>query len=222
MKPAQENRAAESRGLVLSSDRVRLLLAGATQLRIPLTREAPATVRCAGVFIGGPENANWMLVDGDPHDIDTWDITGDAFRCPHGQPGDRLWIREQFQYPADLLTGPYTPGKVPIRFVADGAVLPGEPPKEWGPTHRAQFLHPDRARLIYRIEDIQVERLQEMSIEDINAQALQHYDAVQPWPDNWYADPYQPAAHLWNRTYGDGAWEKNPLVWIFQLARIPK
>lgn len=81
-------------------------------------------------MLGGPttmRTVNGMLtVDVPPFPVVTHSITGKTFACPHGQAGNRLWVRETWKY-----RGWSEDGDPLIEFAADGKTLWAQPPEEW-------------------------------------------------------------------------------------------
>jgi hypothetical protein len=105
-------------------------------------------------------------------------------RCPYGQPGDELWIRETWA-PGDLLVQPHE--SVPCEYVAYKAdnsvrrVTAGTPPSEdmrdgatppvgvWRP---AIFMPRDACRLRVRIVSVELEPLQCITDADARAEGV--------------------------------------------------
>src|SRR5690606_17220174 len=84
--------------ILFSGAMVRAILAGRkTQTRRVIRPQPPHGV---GRYTedGTPGEVDWVLLDedGDPSDS--------ALRCPYGEPGDRLWIRETWAPLGDKLT----------------------------------------------------------------------------------------------------------------------
>jgi hypothetical protein len=126
-------------------------------------------------------------------------LAGDA--CPHGQPGDRLWVRETFAQVG-------TPGTLSgyVRYKADEkAALGAYGCQKWRPS----IFMPRRAsRIILEITDVRVERVQGIS----NADALA--EGINRPIDNRY--PIDEFRALWdsiNAKRGFG-WYVNPWVWV--------
>ncbi|WP_175946727.1 hypothetical protein [Burkholderia pyrrocinia] len=106
--------------------------------------------------------------------------TGDCLMCPHGQPGDRLWVRETWQhsnhpfgpyesdcvvfYRADYLNDPLGPD---LERSADGIR------REWRPS-----IHMPRGagRITLEITGVRVERLQSISEADAIAEGAVYTD----------------------------------------------
>lgn len=117
----------------------------------------------------------------------------DDIRCPWGQPGDRLWVRETWA-PTDSVW--------PVEhfsFRADGDD-PGAD-GNWRPSSSM----PKRAcRLWLTVKDVRVERLQSISHRDCEAEGATHEEARNPGIKFYWRDT-QPA--LWD------AWSANDWVW---------
>jgi len=157
-----------------------------------------------------------------------WNVGGPIIRCPYGEPGDRLWVREAWA--ADAQVDAVAPRDLsqgePIRYPADGAV------RQTGcsmvtPGKGRPSIHMPRwaSRILLEITAVRVERLQAISDE----QALA--EGVRPYPDHaefgeWYhvegietysAEPSKSFELLWNSTGGD--WDANPWVWVVEFKR---
>lgn len=140
-----------------------------------------------------------------------------SIRCPMGQPGDRIYVRETVRSCRAYEVQGYPPsewGNKPIWFEADGTP-PGRP-IEWA-VNATPAIHMPKwaARIWLEITDVRVERLQVISEEDAKAEGA-------PLKNS-------PAAHLtsyrrgfqelWESTGGD--WAANPWVWVIDFKQIP-
>lgn len=129
---------------------------------------------------------------------------GAAIRCPYGQPGDRLWVRDThmdlgacFLYRADA-------GAETERAL----VAPGQP---WRPA-----IHMPRAasRITLEVTGVRVERLQQISRGDAMAEGCPFANmAAGPDPRDWYRD-------LWDQINGPGSRAANPWVWVVEFKRV--
>ncbi|WP_293373578.1 hypothetical protein [Nevskia sp.] len=141
--------------------------------------------------------------------IDSWMVNGVRVgRCPYGQPGDLLWVREAHAMDDDGHRG------WPL-FRADGASLPILPPSR-KPARWKPGIHMPRwaSRLTLRITDVRVQRLHDCSRGDAMAEGcpfanMQHG----PDPRRWYADS-------WESINGLGSWDANPWVWALTFGVI--
>lgn len=158
--------------------------------------------------------------------------------CPHGKPGDQLWVREAWV--ADAQVNEVAPRDLsqgePILYPADGAmrqtgcslIAPG---KTRPSIHMPRWV----CRLLLEITDVRVERLQDGDgetafesrylAEGINQ--IHHGDGAfayhalnkEPLPGNW-CHPEDAFKELWNSINGVGAWESNPWVWVVEFKRV--
>lgn len=182
----------------------------------------------------GPATADWYWRPKHGH-LNGAPSKGWDFKCPFGQPGDRLWVRETFAdigcrltYRADLDDG------------AHCAV------KRWIPS-----LHMRRidCRILLEITEVRVERLQTITTGQAMAEGIIFTDfglqdrpgkvsldggktfrALKPkqapgWhagdathPDRCMDTAYGAFANLWARTGGD--WAANPWVWVIEFKVI--
>jgi len=76
------------------------------------------------------------------------------------------------------------------------------------------------SRIILRITDVRVERLQSISEADAKAEGVQIRDTIypdEPRSDYSYVEQYR---LLWDSINGDGAWQANPYVWVVSFERV--
>lgn len=129
--------------------------------------------------------------------------------CPYGQPGDRLWVREAFckiigqsggwietDYRATYTHGFRLGDSLGIR-------------KKWTPSiHMPR----DASRITLELTGVRVERLQDISEADAQAEGA-------------YTDPACPAydayRDVWEQINGPGSWAANPWVWAIEFRRLP-
>ncbi|WP_350440186.1 hypothetical protein [Pseudomonas aeruginosa] len=160
-------------------------------------------------------------------------------RCPFGQPGDRLWVREAWTI--DLLAAYSTEkgydSEYELRYRADDAareihVAPGEPDPylalydsqrgDWRPS-----IHMPRwaSRILLEITAVRVERLQDISeeqalAEGVHGEPCDH--ARQACSDiGCWGDTAKGAfGFLWEQLNGAGAWQAKPWVWVVEFKRV--
>nr|WP_260437720.1 hypothetical protein [Burkholderia stagnalis] len=145
--------------------------------------------------------------------------TGDCLLSPHGQPGDRLWVREThlnwWKLDEANPEGPRVFSHV-AAYAADGYEL--QPGEKWIPS-----IHMLRAasRITLEITSVRAERLQSISWDDAIAEgipdprrAARRVDPVEGCVAQFRA--------LWdglNAARGHG-WDANPWVWRIEFRRI--
>ncbi|HVY12113.1 MAG TPA: hypothetical protein VHB73_00950 [Alphaproteobacteria bacterium] len=120
-------------------------------------------------------------------------------KCPYGQPGDRLWIRESFCFPNNQNKTAW--------FRSDSPWVDDERIK-WKPS-----IHMPRwaSRITLEITDVRVERLQDISEQDCFAEGV---------PETCDAEPRDIYMDIWEGIKGKGSWEKNPWVWVICFKRV--
>ncbi|WP_439885949.1 hypothetical protein ACTACK_12875 [Pseudomonas syringae] len=158
--------------------------------------------------------------------------------CPHGKPGDRLWVREAWQ--ADEQVNAVAPRELshgePIRYPADGAsrqtgcsmITPGK---------TRPSIHMPRwgSRILLEITGVRVERLQDgegetafesryvaegiSRIHQGDGEYAFHPFKNQPGPGNWI-DPFDAWRELCVSINGAESWNANPWVWVVEFKRV--
>jgi hypothetical protein len=153
-------------------------------------------------------------------------------RCPYGEPGDRLWVRETW-----CLDDPeYAPQTPPTprpmkgnRFAWYAATEPdveGEDNKSpWKPS-----IHMPRwaSRLLLEVVSVRVDRLQEITEKDAIAEGIAKHTEP-PRLRGWWAGPegngYLSAKDayraLWDSINGKRSpWADSPWVWVVEFKKI--
>lgn len=202
--------AAKERPILMSAPMVRALLAGTqTQTRRVVNDLEP------GVSYRG--------VEPDGSHLFTRGHAYGKVRCPHGQPGDRLRVRESFSGP-HMLTGlpprDWNPG-TPIYYWADGR----EPPNgDWTKPKPGMHMPMWASRITLEISDVRVQRLQEITEDDARAEGITDggclncgnpelcCGCLNPRPDA--RDAF---ANLWMSINGPDSWDENPWTWALSF-----
>jgi hypothetical protein len=178
-----------------------------------------------------------------PHTIDEVVSTPDSLaafirsRCPYGEVGDRLWVRETLRGVIDTKIDPEE--TMPIAaYVADGAHIWTKDkfrvPWKWTNTSIPSIHMPRWAsRLTLEITGIRVERLNDISREDAIAEGIEQWPAHYPGASvNWKLygwlekhkqcspDPRLSYETLWESINGHGSWSCNPWVWVVEFKRV--
>ena len=201
--------------ILFSAPMVRALLAGTkTQTRRVVKPqfakeaapvEMPATDPIGGWVVGGHSGIWWCDAAANPDE---------AMRCPYGQPGDRLWVREAFagSIAYERHGYPLKEWGNKIWYIADGEPRSGQ----W--TLPRPSIHMPRAlsRITLEVTGVRVERLQAISEADAMAEgdlSAMYLHA----PTN----PRGAYAALWESINGQGSWDANPWVWVVEFLRLP-
>lgn len=152
--------------------------------------------------------------------------TGDTLTCPHGQPGDRLWVREThlnwWMKDEGNPSGPRVFSHVAAYAADDYELEPGE---KWIPS--IHMLRP-ASRITLEITGVRVERLNDCSEKDALSEGVSMDRAGGHFVDGPAARHVSavgaPAVHafrsLWESINGSGAWTANPWVWVVEFKRI--
>lgn len=157
-------------------------------------------------------------------------------RCPYGQPGDRLWVRETWRVgrkhdhvkPIDLpydrgLTTFYDAGgsrgrqEIGGPYVNDDKYPAGAMP-EWVGKGRPSIHMPRVAsRITLELTGVRVERLQDVSETDLHCEGLQETIDAGIDHDGTPRDAWRA---LWSSINGAESWRANPWVWVVEFRRL--
>jgi hypothetical protein len=151
---------------------------------------------------------------------------------PYGVPGDRLWVRETW-------VSSYQNGCWGTAFRADMSFVQGKRAHPKGPHFHAKELGPHvrwrpsifmprwASRITLEITGVRVQRLQDISEEDAQAEGSEWYGVADLRPDGELREgpsvAYRAGFHdLWdsiNEKRGFG-WDANPWVWAITFKRV--
>ncbi|MBI6727661.1 hypothetical protein YA0032_05800 [Pseudomonas amygdali] len=196
---------AKERPILFSAPMMRAILEGRKTVTRRVCKPQPSA------------NAHTKSADGSP--MTSWWETGkDIVRCPYGQPGERLWVREAWQ--ADAQVNAIAPRELshgePIQYPADGSsrqtgcsmITPG---KTRPSIHMPRWV----SRILLEITDVRVERLQDISEEQAKAEG-----------PNWPVAEHLEMAWrvqfrtLWESINGAENWNANPWVWVVEFKHV--
>jgi hypothetical protein len=120
-------------------------------------------------------------------------------KCPYGQPGDRLWVRETWSRDPSGDSVFYRAGSPGYA----GSWITGTPVDAWRPSI---FMPRALSRILLEMTAVRVERVQDISEEDAKAEGS-------PWEDCWmsYRQSFEALWNSINASRGYG-WDANPWV----------
>ena len=164
----------------------------------------------------------------------------EGFPCPHGVPGDRLWVRETWGDADHYYQGHVNDWPSVVAYATHDAIqFDADPPRsipasdlaswnwdvmKWRPPI---FMPRDFSRIDLEITDVRVQRLQDITEGDAKAEGVEtEFRTVVMRNDggpgyripNSYRGGF---ANGWNHINGKRAtWESNPWVWAIAFDRI--
>jgi hypothetical protein len=203
--------------------KVRPILFSAPMVCAILAGEKTVTRRIVRLVVGSP---------GLPSSGTDLVASAIARGCRHGVPGDRLYVKETF---ATLTGGNGT--RVVYRADGDEPRVDGWQDAEgkskmtWTPSI---FMRRQDSRITLEIDDVRVERLDEITEEDAKLEGFPIKGPVKArstvtYPDGRVekslVDLYDftargSFAHLWDGIHGSGSWSNNPYVWRLAFRRV--
>ncbi len=160
------------------------------------------------------------------------------YRSPYGQPGDRLWAREEhFRFGHwEMIPGVKTKGgRQKWKFVADDGYVrfadePGAPKTfRKGRHHKdpstpawhkrlARFMPRKFSRITLEITGVRIERLKDISEADAKAEGIIVWESDRlQRGDSAGRQDYKA---LWESINGPGSWALNPWVWVITFKKL--
>lgn len=151
--------------------------------------------------------------------------------CKHGQHGDHLWVRETWAAHSmyDKIKPSLIPSDAMIHYPADGYIT------DWamGPDHFRKnrpsiFIPRWASRITLEITNVRVERLQDISEDDADAECFGGDYPGNVLPDLFPGDSERWShlsmpecfARLWESINGADSWKSNPWVWCISFKPI--
>lgn len=225
-------------GLGFKAPMVRAILAGTK------TQTRRGVLGASGAFW---DHAAWRpVLSPDGSGIVEWATDGGTApgpqpKAPHGPVGRRLWVRETWaevdpDYREMVGGKPYVyradydpPAKGDYGMWCRRG---SDPPIYWnGKWKPAIHMPRDAARITLEVTRVRVERLQDISVEDIAAEGVTREAVRELLPLSWLAssDLYQEFQEAgprdlwrigWTSINGFNSWRKNPWVWVYDFRRL--
>ncbi|VFR80925.1 Phage-related protein [plant metagenome] len=174
-----------------------------------------------------------------------WEERTEQLRCPYGQIGDRLYVREAWRSEAglDALSGSemadrcidagYRLPWAPIQYEADGdrrdwqhvGTPPHDGPPRPGRYRHARFMPRWASRILLEIVRVRVERLQAISEVDAIAEGIGKTSSGLWSTYGQRSSDGTPSARasfhaLWDSINGPADWAKNPWVWVVEFKPV--
>lgn len=145
--------------------------------------------------------------------------------CPYGGRGDRLWVRESFDFlPSG---GPDQPQACEIVYWASGSTEPRTAPSDYNPMiYGHQKVRPSihmprwASRILLEITAVRVERLQGISEADCIAEGVNMHADHHGKPRTSIYSPVQAYRDLWEQINGPDSWAANPWVWVIEFKMV--
>jgi hypothetical protein len=207
--------------ILFSTEMVQAILAGNKTMTRRVIK--PQSRKASGFFVTHrkSDNAFTGVYDYDENES----MSDNPQKCPYGEAGDILWVKETLKRIewADGIDG--------IAYTADDEpVWDLTRPCRWvwkNKTLSSRFMPKSIARIWLEVINIRVERLQDISQEDIGGEGLWHYsqkyrEEICINRDSIYgiqATRRKYFKELWdsiNERRGF-SWESNPFVWIVEF-----
>ena len=171
--------------------------------------------------------------------------------CPYGKPGDRLWVRETCRaheisdqearddtYKLEFEHPPY--GLDGVIYQADGQFIQiensPEASEKWADLYhyrgergaKVPSIHMPRwaSRITLEITDVRVERLNDISHKDANAEGVQSWIEGHNRGETYHpngqlqAYPVTAFSRLWQSINGPDSWDANPWVWVVEFKQV--
>ena len=135
-----------------------------------------------------------------------------TIKCPYGELGDVLWVRETWQTLGDQ----YGEG---IEYAYKADIKEDDKFSEgliWKPS-----IHMPKAacRIFLKVKSIRVERLQDISEEDAEAEGVMPCTLNSQTGNYCYKYGF---IKIWHQINGEASWNTNPFVWVIEFERCEK
>lgn len=144
-----------------------------------------------------------------------------TIKCPYGGYGDRLWVKETFNY----VPGDGEPNDFGIHYRADNTIL-------WWrdncnildyPVYTKQrpsiFMPRKYSRILLEITEIRVQRIQDISEPDAQAEGTKYFGDIDYSRGITYRKRY---SELWDKINAKRGheWANNDWVWVIEFKRV--
>jgi len=208
-----EKKKGKERPILFSCEMVKAILAGRKTMSRRIIKEQPKSE-----FAESPK----IYADGKWK----WHYEGacqDGVKCPYGKKGDRLYVKEAYRL--EHAFDDDKPSEVyysPVLYLADNSVgnmtpTDGTNGFVYGRYRHARFMPKKFARIWLEITNVRVERLHEITTQDITDEGVMSNKGYRTRGKRW--DAFQRIAFqaVWGSIHGQNAWEINPWVWVVEF-----
>ena len=224
--------AIKERPILFSAPMVRAILEGrktVTRRAMKCQPDADASITVESYNVAVTNRRGYQ--EAGPEIFGAWWRDGESgCKCPYGQPGDRLWVRETwycdhfevqkgpYLQPADMHDLDQSREDGELVYAADGLAPYEQEQPTWKPS-----IHMPRwaCRILLEITEVRVERLQDITEEQALAEGIAKHPGgghhVEDGKHHW-ASPIDSFAGLWSSVGGD--WNANPWVWVVEFKRV--
>ncbi|MBK0003393.1 hypothetical protein [Erwinia sp. S38] len=221
----------KERGIIFNAEMLRAILDGRKTQTRRIIKPQPELTKGSGFSWNG-------AVYGAGSDDAETNRNFAHVKCPYGQLGDRLWVRETWQAIHDYCN---ESGNVDERRYPRS--IPKQRGNYWHPVYAESWgnecredrqfpwrpaIHMPRwaSRITLEITGVRVERLNSVSEEDAQREGVQplqggywkHYQPIE-WTQ-FQLSARGSLATLWNSIYGDDSWWANLWVWVVEFKRV--
>ncbi|PWC10506.1 hypothetical protein [Brenneria corticis] len=208
----------KERPIIFNSEMVRAILSGQKTQTRRIVKPQPDEDGLARLR-GGP----WM------------DTSEKIYRCPFGEIGDRLYVREtvhakELESGLDVVCYPADQAEIPIKAHpldaglwidlyryrgGEGKIVPSIHMPRWA------------SRILLDTTDVRVERLNDISEEDARAEGVEqlrggYWRHYQPGWTQHQLSARGSFATIWKSIYGEESWVSNPWCWVIEFKHINK
>ena len=160
----------------------------------------------------------------------------EGYRCPYGEPGRRLWVKENvWMWCEKIPNGKTKNGRAKFKYVPlisapvyyradhpDKPLLDIVSPttdNQWGWRMKVGRFMPRKAsRITLEIVGVRVERLHDISRGDCMAEGCPFPNIAMSQPNA--TDPKKWYSELWESINGPNSWTANPWVWVLDFKQL--
>jgi hypothetical protein len=153
--------------------------------------------------------------------IDRWEMrcgtqyTLPTFKCPYGQPGDILWVRET-----------WAPALGDYAYKADYSESVIKEERNKGLWKPSIHMPKEACRMFLLLKEVKIERLHDISEESAIAEGIGTTNGIPvgiashylDYTDskNCYTSPINSYQSLWQSINGEDSWYQNPWLWVLK------
>jgi hypothetical protein len=166
-------------------------------------------------------------------------------KCPYGQVGDIIWLRETWQHTVNLGINILDENSGYIYKASENGKDWEENTEKWK-WKPSLFMPKEACRLFLKITNVKVERLQDISEKDAKAEGVESciadrenfgvraagmrlyrdYDrknnSLKDYPCNGFEFAKTSFETLWQSINGEQSWNDNPYVWVLEFEQCEK